>query len=266
MALVACARMYAVAPGWRALFDWLARASGVELEVWDYPWPRPLADLWQRRDLGAAFMCGYPFATADPQPQLLAAAVPDDAKTDDRPRYRSLLVTGADGPVRRLEDALGGRLAYTTPGSHSGYNALRHHLLPWVEARGAPLFRSLVGPLDTPRRAAEAAAEGRADLAPVDGYAFALLQAADPDLTGRLRVVDATAWAPIPPLVASPEVPAEAVDALRRSLLAAAQDATAAALLAPLQLRRFAQVRPEDYTVLLERERAAVEAGYPELA
>ena len=35
----------------------------------------------------------------------------------------------AESPFRTLGDTFGHRLAYTIPSSHSGYNAVRHHLL-----------------------------------------------------------------------------------------------------------------------------------------
>ena len=64
-ALVANARMYAVTPAaeeaWHALFDWLARESGVALEAIDHAFPAPLSDLWTRPDLGCGFVCGLPF-------------------------------------------------------------------------------------------------------------------------------------------------------------------------------------------------------------
>ena len=68
MPYVANARMYSVNPGaasaWNELFEWLARASGVDLRVIDHKFPAPLAELWSRPDLGCAFMCGFPYKLA----------------------------------------------------------------------------------------------------------------------------------------------------------------------------------------------------------
>ena len=72
MMLAANARMYSVTPAvkaaWQELFAWVAKESGVPLAYLDHAAPAPLEDLWTRGDLGAAFMCGFPFASAAAKP------------------------------------------------------------------------------------------------------------------------------------------------------------------------------------------------------
>ena len=88
--------------------------------------------------------------------------------------------------------------------SHSGYNALRHHLLPyWQQNGGKLLYRESIGPLTTPRRVIEAILAGDIDVGPLDSYALDLMQHHDPDLAAQIRVVATTDSAPIPFLVAS---------------------------------------------------------------
>lgn len=66
MTLIANARMYAVAPAvraaWQDLFAWVAKASAIPLTYVEHAAPAPLESLWARADLGAAFMCGFPYA------------------------------------------------------------------------------------------------------------------------------------------------------------------------------------------------------------
>ena len=80
MSYVANARMYSVNPGaasaWKELFEWLARASGVDLRVIDHSFPAPLSELWSRPDLGCAFMCGFPYMLSTHPPRPVAAPVP----------------------------------------------------------------------------------------------------------------------------------------------------------------------------------------------
>ena len=49
MRLVANARMYAAtaeaAAAWTAFFEWLSQASGVDLELIDHGFPKPMAEL-----------------------------------------------------------------------------------------------------------------------------------------------------------------------------------------------------------------------------
>ena len=48
----------------------IAHEAGVALNYVTYPAPQPLEQLWSRPDLGAVFMCGFPFVRARPQPRL----------------------------------------------------------------------------------------------------------------------------------------------------------------------------------------------------
>src|SRR5258705_12819401 len=63
--MIGNARMYAlndtVAAAWRRLFEWIAADAEVSLDVIAHPPPQPLSDLWRRRDLGWALMCGFPW-------------------------------------------------------------------------------------------------------------------------------------------------------------------------------------------------------------
>lgn len=266
MSWIANARMYAVDPAaaaaWRELFGWLAAASGVELKVIDHAYPSPLSELWVRPDLGCGFMCGLPFTHAMPKPQPVAAPVPLNAALPGRPLYQTRLVVRAESDYQTLEDTLGGRLGYTVAESHSGYNALRHHLLPFWRTRGTNLYRESIGPLVTPRRVIEAVLAGAIDVGPLDGYALDLMLRHQPDLAGRIRVVASTEAAPIPFLIASPQCPPEVVEALRSALLSFGDDAQCAGLRDKLCLKGFAPVRVEDYDVVAAWETEADAAGY----
>src|SRR5271156_1982093 len=156
MPYVANARMYSVNPAaasaWRELFGWLARESGVDLHVVDHAFPSPLAELWSRPDLACAFMCGFPYALAAQPLRPVAAPIPVKALVPGRAVYATRLMVRADSNFRSIEDTFGARLGYTVEDSHSGYNALRHHLLPFYRQRGVKLYRESIGPLVTPRR------------------------------------------------------------------------------------------------------------------
>jgi ABC-type phosphate/phosphonate transport system substrate-binding protein len=167
------------------------------------------------------------------------------------PVYWSDLVVRADDPAQRLADLAGRRVGYTILDSQSGFSALRTHL----RRRGTPGFGAAVGPLTTPRRSIEAVAEGRADLAPIDSYAHALLRRHVPELTARVRVLERTAPTPAPMLVASPGADPALVARLRAALL----ELRDPALLAPLCLDGFAEPLPHAEYAAMEREAAAAE-------
>jgi ABC-type phosphate/phosphonate transport system substrate-binding protein len=245
------ARMYCVdavaADAWRVLLQWVAQRAGVDAEVIDYPPPKPLPALWARDDLACAFMCGYPFSRAAPQPIALAAPVPSPHAYRDRPEYWTCIVAREDSGIRTLADTFGRRMAYTTTDSQSGYQALRA-----MVAEEARPFCSMIGPLVTPRRVVEAVAAGEADAGPVDSYALDLMRLHVPQLVSPLRVVATTPPTPIPLLVASPATAAEEAARLRQALLGVEHEAGLARVRETLLLRRFAAVDGATYAILGE--------------
>ena len=162
--MIACSRMYNVAPAaraaWDRVFAHVAEVSGVPLEIVAHPAPSPLEELWTRPDLGAAFMCGLPFATADPRPVPLAVPIPTPAHYGGGAVYFSRLAVRRDSEFETVEDAFGGRVAWTVENSYSGYVALLHHLRRFRMPDRPTLFREAVGPLVTPTAAIEAVIEG----------------------------------------------------------------------------------------------------------
>ena len=266
MRYVANARMYSVNPqaaaAWKELFGWLARETGVDLDIIDHAFPLPLAELWSRADLGCAFMCGFPFMLAKHRPRPVAAPVPANAPIAGRPVYATCLVVRAESDFRTIEDTFGGRLGYTVPDSHSGYNALRHHLLPYHRQRGTKLYRESVGPLTTPRRVIEALLAGDIDIGPLDGYALELMRHYQPELGSKIRVVATTDPAPIPFLVASSSCPDEIVARLQATLGSFAGVSACAHLRKRLLLEAFAPVALEDYSLMLDWDSEARAAGY----
>jgi ABC-type phosphate/phosphonate transport system substrate-binding protein len=261
MSLIANARMYAVTPAvreaWRTLFDWAARKSGVPLEYIDHAAPEPLETLWARADLGATFMCGFPFASAIRKPALLAAPVPSPPRYGALPRYCTDFIVRGDRPFARLSDTFGGRIGWTVGHSQSGYNAVRCHLSRCRRENSEPLFAEWVGPLITPRRVIEHVIAGKIDVGPLDSYVHDLLKRNEPETTVRLRTVESTAMTPIPPLVVSSTVADDIVERLRGALMSGAIQTELAATFDVLVMTRFAAVKPTDYAVLLSQAREA---------
>jgi ABC-type phosphate/phosphonate transport system substrate-binding protein len=262
MAYVANARMYSANPGtasaWKDLFAWLADASGVDLQAIDHAFPAPLAALWARPDLGAAFMCGFPYKLSAHPPKPVAAPLPLKGPIIGKPLYATRLAVKADSGFQSLEDTFGGRLGYTVADSHSGYNALRHHLLPYWKRRGGNLYRESIGPLTTPRRVIEAILVGEIDVGPLDSYALDLMQRHDPVLAAQIRVVATTDVAPIPFLIAGRDCPDDVVLSLQAALLKFGD----ADLGDRLCLKGFAPVAVADYDLMLRWDAEARAAGY----
>jgi ABC-type phosphate/phosphonate transport system substrate-binding protein len=268
--MIASARMYSWSPplalAWRRLLEWAASRSGVPLQILDHADPTPLDELWARNDMGCVFMCGYPWALRRDRPHLLAAPVPSPPRYGGRPVYFTDFIVRAEGPLQTLEDTFGGRIAYSTEHSHSGYNAPRFHLLAYRTPERPTLYRSVLGPYVRQRPVLDAVVDGQADVAAIDGYGLDLLRRHSPDVAARVRVVATTVAAPSAPLVASPGADPGARDRIAEALLCAHEAAELSATLEDLLLARFAPVRPADFQVFLDRQQAAESAGYPKLA
>jgi len=268
--MIASARMYSwsasLTAAWRRLLEWVSARAGVPLEVMDQSAPTSLDELWQREDLGCAFMCGYPWALYEKKPHLLAAPVPTPARYGGRAIYVTDFIVRADGPHRALADTFGGCIAYSTEHSHSGYNAPRYHLLAYRTPARPTLYGKVIGPFVRQVPCLDAVVDGRADVAAVDGYGLDLLRKHAPEVGGRVRVVETTIAAPSAPLVASPLIGATTRERLTTALLGAHEAPEIRATLDDLLLSRFVPVGAADFQVFLDRERAAAAAGYPKLA
>ena len=262
--MIANARMYAVGAQtgelWRALLSAVTAQGGLNVEVIEHAPPAAIDDLWRRTDMAAVFMCGLPYSRADPKPTLIAAPVPAAAEFAGLPKYWSELVVRSDSPFYDLESTLGGTICLTAPNSQSGYAAALQYLMAFDAARTAkaggacsPLYREIAAPAVTPLGAVTAVVSGAADVAPIDAYAYRLLQKYRGDLTSKLRTVALTARTPIPPLVASNE----GATALRAAFTAAHRDPALKVLLAGLELSHFVTPDPRDYDALRIRFESA---------
>lgn len=265
-ALIANARMYAVTrevtEAWRALFDWVSRQAEVPLVYVDHAAPAPLEELWSRGDLALTFMCGFPFAAANPQPQPVAAPVPSLPRYGAQPVYCTDFVVRADSEFIRLSDTFGARIGWTAIHSQSGFNAIRHHLLRYRHGKSERLFAASIGPLVTPRRVIEAVIEGSIDVGPLDSFVHDLLKRHEPNTASQLRAVEHTIMTVIPPLIAAPSTPPDVVKRLRHALFTVAADPAAKSILAELLLAGFVPVDVTKYEQLLMQASEAESVGY----
>jgi ABC-type phosphate/phosphonate transport system substrate-binding protein len=211
-------------------------------------------------------MCGYPIALGLAPVIPLAAPVPRAAWAGGRPLYRTDLIVREDAPFRTLEDTFGHRAGWTVEHSHSGFNALRHHLLAYRSAARPSLYGSMAAHLVTARNVLDAVREGRIDVGPLDAYWHLLIARHQPSLVAGVRVLESTAIAPAPAFVTGVRTPAATVDALRAAFAAASRRPWFGALADELLLDGFEAVDASSYALTREWEREAIEAGYPEPA
>lgn len=264
---IANARMYSVTPeveaAWSALLDRVLSMAEVPLRYEAYPAPLPMEVLWARPDLGCVLMCGYPIALRLAPVVPIASPIPSLDWAGGHPLYRSDLIVRADSPAMTLEDTFGGTVGWTVEHSHSGFNALRHHLLASRRPDRPTLYGTVTGDLVTARGILDAVVDRRIDVGPLDAYWHALLRRHRPELTAGIRVVGTTALAPIPAFVAATGMPDDAIARMRAAFVAAREQPWFAALGETLCLAGFAPTVQEDFALTLSRDREAKAAGYP---
>ena len=270
MRFIANARMYAVTPAveaaWLDLLAQVCAEAGVSLDYLPYPAPQPLEDLWRRPDVGCVQMCGFPIATGIAGVVPIAAPIPRANWAGGRAVYRSDLIVRRDAPYRTLADTFAGTLGWTVAHSHSGFNALRHHLLPYRTPARPALYCAVRGNLITARRILDSVLDGSIDVGPLDAYWHMLIRRDQPDLLAGVRVLESTDTAPMPAFVAAPGFPAEQVAALRQAFAAAAARPWFAALSDVLLIDGFATVGMASFAPTLAWDAAARAAGYMEPA
>jgi len=260
------ARMYAVTPeveaAWEGLLGQVAREAGVRLSYLPYPAPQPLEQLWARPDLGCAFMCGFPIAMGLAAVTPIAAPIPSAEWARGRAVYRTDFIVREDSPFGTLADTFGHRAGFTVAHSHSGFNAFRHHLLKFRSAARPMLYSEMVANLVTARNVLESVRAGRIDVGPLDAYWHLLLARSAPQLTAGIRVVESSALAPMPALVAAAAAPPAMVARLRAAFVAAASRPWFTEYVDLLQLAGFGPVTIDSYASTLAWDREARAAGY----
>src|SRR6516165_7934322 len=260
------ARMYAVTPAveavWRTLLEHVMGDAQVALDYLPYPAPQPLEALWSRPDLGAVLMCGFPIALKLAPVVPIAAPIPSARWAGGRAVYRTDLIVREDAPYQTLADTFGERAGWTVEHSHSGFNALRHHLLAYRTPQRPALYREMVGNLVTARNVLDSVRAGRIDVGPLDAYWHLLIARHAPDLTDGVRVLSSTEVAPMPAFVAAASAPPDMIGRLRGAFLAARGQSWFDPLAELLLLEGFAEVSEESYAPLLQWERAAKAAGF----
>ena len=260
------ARMYAVTPqveaAWRELLDHVTGEADVSFEYLPYPAPQPLEKLWARADLGAVFMCGFPIALQLAPVVPIAAPIPRVDWAGGRAVYRTDLIVRADSPYGRLEDTFGGRAGWTVEHSHSGFNALRHHLLAYRTHERPALYAQMAANLLTARNVLDSVREGRIDIGPLDAYWHMLIARHAPALCAGVRVLTSTALEPMPAFVAAAGTPTDTFGRLRAAFLAASTRGWFPALAETLRLEGFAAAEAESYASLMQQDREARAAGY----
>ena len=220
---------------------------------------------WQERgrvlDAGTidvAWICGLLYVLKADQPasgiELLVAPVMQGDRYKNRPIYFSDVVVHLDSHFQTFADLRGATWAYNEPGSHSGYNLVRYHLASLGEK--SAYFGNVIES-GAHLTSLGMILERQVDASAIDSIVLELELQRRPALNTAMRVIDSLGPSPIPPLVILKSLPQETRKALRELLLRMHEDPHGQAILANLQIARFAYVEDKDYDAIRDMARKA---------
>jgi phosphonate transport system substrate-binding protein len=212
----------------------------------------------RRADL--VFVCGLPLArlsqagSTDLTP--LVAPVMSAPRYGDQPIYFADVIVKHDHPAQTLADLQGRTFCYNDPGSNSGHNLLRYHLLQ----RGYPApFFSAVFESGSHQNSMTWVAGGAAECAAIDSLVLEQAMRQHPSLALRLRIVESVGPCPAPPLALSTRLD-EARQRMRAVLLE--PDMALRAVMSEMGVKRFAPVASGNYETLYAMFQMAEQANY----
>lgn len=268
MTFISNARMYAVSPDaealWKDLITHVAKDAGTSFEYLTYAAPQPLENLWRRDDVGCVQMCGYPVALNIADVVPLASPVPVAPWAEGKAVYRSDLIVRAHAPYEELADTFNGTVGWTVEHSHSGFNALRHHLLRYRSDKQPNVYRRTIGNLVTAPRILASVLDGTIDIGPLDAYWHMLIRKYRPEMAEGVRVLESTETAPMPAFVATSRLCVDVINRMREAFAAAHLQPWFESFKAGLLIDRFVPVTHETFTLTMQWDRAAKAVGYTE--
>jgi ABC-type phosphate/phosphonate transport system substrate-binding protein len=214
---------------------------------------------WLSPDLLFSQTCGYPFTHSLKRQVRLVATPCYAAPGCEGADYCSLLVVRSDALSRSFADLRGKRAAFTSPNSHSGFNALRALAAPLAE--DGHFFGAAIQS-GSHAASLDLVAAGNVDVAAIDCVTFALLSRYRPSAVAGVRELCRSASAPALPYVTSGVTGDRRIAQLRQGLQAVMADPAFADARAALLLKGI-QVLPEDeYERITEIEAVASRHGY----
>lgn len=226
----------------RAWGDYLRDRLGRPVEFVQRRSYREVMQLLESGEVNFAWICGYPFVRAREAGLIDLVAVPE---FQGAPLYRSYIIVHRDSPHQTLEDLGGAVFAFSDPDSNSGYLVPRERLATITDAPES-FFRQTFFTFDH-AETIEAVAERVADGGAVDSYVWEHLKRTNPHLTNQTRVIDSSRQFGFPPVVTRRGSDAALTRRMADALYGMEADPDGAALLAALDLDRFAPHPPSLY-------------------
>jgi ABC-type phosphate/phosphonate transport system substrate-binding protein len=223
-----------------------------------------LLDFWASPSTLLSQTCGYPLVTQLTDRVSVLARPQFDIEGCEDHGYCSVVVVRADAKTQDLSELQGQRLAFNSPDSHSGMNALRHRLAPVAASRPSDgRFFSELLLTGSHANSLSLVQSQQADVCAVDIVTWHNQSTHRPESVQGLRVLARTHPAPSLPWICNRALNATQQAQLLAAVLALPQREPAAC--AALRLTGFKPSTLADYRVITAMENEASALGYPVL-
>jgi ABC-type phosphate/phosphonate transport system substrate-binding protein len=219
-------------------------------------------EAWLDPRLLLAQTCGFPFVKhLRGRVRLVATPVYEAPGCHGHTMVSVIVVRAGDAPDS-LAACRGLRVAINEPGSNSGYNLLRAAVAPHAEGRS---FFAAVVETGGHLASMEAVRQGKADLAAIDCITFDLLRRHAPERIEGLHILAETPSGPNLPFITRLDTSDDELALLRSALQAAITAPGLKEARTILGLTDVVVLEDTAYGILLDHQRKAIKAGYPEL-
>ena len=224
---------------------------------------------WQERyrqldagDIQMAWICGAPYVrrmdAAAPNIELLVAPVWQGERYQNLPIYFSDVVVQRDSAFQRFADLCGATWVYNEPGSLSGYEVMRAHLVQL--GLGADFFGQVIAS-GAHQQSLQMIVQQQADVAAIDSTVLEQVLRTQPELAEQIRIIDVIGPNPMPPWVITRTLPAEMRAAIRAVLTRMHEEIAGRTLLAQGSVARFVPVVDTDYNAVRGILRESMQAS-----
>ena len=198
-----------------------------------------------------AFVCTGAYIVGERTSEMELLVAPE---VNGEPAYYSYLIVPADSPARSMVDLRGKIFAFTDPLSNTGRLYPLYLLHQLGETPGTFFLQTFF--TYSHDVAIRAVADGLADGAAVDNLIYQYLIAREPELEGKLRIIEKSPPFGIPPVVVNPNIRPQLRAELQELFLTMADDPKGRIVLAHLDIDRFIVLPDSAYDSVRTLEKA----------
>ena len=227
---------------YRDLLRYIQDKIGEKIEYVDRESYAEINEMLKTGKLEAAFVCSGPYTDGKEQfglellvaPQAYGATV-----------YYSYILVAKDSPFQSFEELRGKRFAFTDPLSNTG-KLVPTYMLAKIDETPERFFKKIIFTMSHDK-SINAVAQGIVDGAAVDSLIWEYLNATNPELTSKTRILKKSPPYAIPPVVVPRNLDPVLKDKLKQTFLNAHLDPQGREILQKMKIDKFIEIEDRAY-------------------